>query len=154
MQKHQEPTFVHRNQHYHKQEESDAPDFESIISEGKDYVSDTDSEYPIESDEVRRSVESIEKITESYVRDVQTKISEAVIKLRTQSQERFNQQPKLAKKVDTRGAGDLKAQRADLVFKKMDQVKKDCYRKIEANLELLKNIDTVTEQMVKNQTNH
>lgn len=91
----------------------------------------------------------IKTITNKYVQNVQSQVDNAMSKLKLQEKVKHAKPPK--KVVGERGAGDIKAIRNEEVYKKMETLKKECYRKIEANLAMLKHIDTINDELFLSQ---
>lgn len=91
----------------------------------------------------------IKTITNKYVQKVQSRIDNAMSKMKLQEKVKHAKPPK--KVEGERGAGDIKAIRNEEVYKKMETVKKECYRKIEANLSILKHIDTINDELFLSQ---
>lgn len=111
-----------------------------------------ESEFGVESDD-GDSYESLQRgldrITSNYVQKVKTEINEAISHMKVQGQ------TKAAKKVQERGAGDKKNQSKALnVLKKVEVEKKECYRKIGAVLDRMKNLDRITEELANNNFNN
>lgn len=141
--------LVFRNQAFNENNSVTEVDSESALS-GNESESENESEFP-STDDFQQSFECIDKNLE--------KISDDLLKVKSQlsanarkwkSQEKINQPSKFPKRKQENGAGDTQSKQNESIYNRMNQVKKDCYRKIEANLELLKNIDIVNDQMLKN----
>lgn len=106
----------------------------------------SESEYEGEFDDSFESLQNgIKTITNKYVQKVQSRVDNAMSKLKLQEKVKHAKPPK--KVVGERGAGDIKSIRNEEVYKKMEAVKKECYRKIEANLTILKHIDTINDEL-------
>lgn len=133
---------------------------ESISEHDLEIDSDTETEfsldnYPSEPEEiVNYSIQNIEtglkKVAESYVNKVRSHVDSHIMRMKQQEQAR-KAKPKPANKPEVGPAGDSFTPPTDEFFKKMERVKRDCYRKIEANLNMLKSIDDVTSEMYNNQ---
>lgn len=118
----------------------------------KDFQSESldESDYKI-SDEINESIQNLQKglnrITTNYVRRVKLHVDSTMSNLKIREKRK---QLMIHKKVDERGAGDKKPSQTEDLFKKMELMKKECYQKIEANLNTLKNIDNVTSEIFLN----
>lgn len=125
------------------------PEVKSVVSYVNIKNSTSESDLQI-SEETMSSPDSIEEELEQLTNDFalrfKTQVSEVLTKWK--SQEKLV--PKISKKVITNGAGDVRTPSIGTVHKKIDLVRNDCYRKIEANLNLLKTIDNVTKDILKN----
>lgn len=114
------------------------------------------SESVWEGDEdIDESIQGLQKglnrITNKYVHNVKSQVEVAMSKLKLHETRKAHlPEPK----ADQVGAGDIKAPQTDELYKKMELMKKECYKKIEANLNMLKNIDSLTDEMHNNLLNH
>lgn len=104
-------------------------------------------------DDIQHSIQDLQKglnrLTSRYVRKVKSKVNGTMSRMKLEN--RKTQLPKQQER--NPGVGDIKAkvsQADDELYKKMDLMKKDCYKKIEANLNMLKNIDNLTDEINHN----
>lgn len=112
---------------------------------------ETEFEEATEAEESFQKLQvGLNKLTNNYVSNVQLKVNEALSNLMIQEKPK-QPQNKVLKDEGRQGSGDTECHRNDQVYKKMVAVKQDCYKKIEANLKMLKNIDSITEGFHKDQ---
>lgn len=148
--------FNYLNYDYHESSTEPESDIESLYD--NDNFTEEESECTMESDynpkinqrsSLRASIEDLQfglkKITNKYVQEVQSQVDTAMSKLKIQEKAI----PKLVKKVDEHGAGDVKRTKPQTgdILKKMEEVKQNCYRKIGANLKMLEKIDSITNEV-------
>lgn len=88
------------------------------------------------------------KITSDYITRVKSHVDLAVASLKHQEKEKQKQHQK--KKAFEDGDGDKRTLVTCDLYKKMEMTKNDCYRKIEANLMTLRNIDNITTEIYYN----
>lgn len=110
------------------------------------------SESVWEGDEdVEESIQGLQKglnrITCKYVRNVKSKVEGVMSRLKLNEARKA---PLPKQQIEKLGEGDIKAPQTDELYKKMEMMKKDCYKKIEANLNMLKNIDNLTDEINSN----
>lgn len=110
-----------------------------------------------ESDfDVRASIGNLQKdfnkLTQRYVKKVQSHVDNTLTKMKTRDKK---PDVKTKKKpwIKPKEAGDS-SQPSEDVLKKMERMKKECYRKIEANLATLRNIDSVTDEFYRINVNN
>lgn len=105
-------------------------------------------------DSIKELKVGLKRSTIRYMRNIQSQIDQTMkfMTLREKSKHDAFQLTKPTE-AEHRGAGDVKTTRTDEVYQNMEMLKKDCYRKIEANLTMLKNIDTVNSGIYNNQLN-
>ena len=141
---------------YIKESDSDTDgDIDSLYDNNKSFRDDqsesiAEPDFNI-SEEINQSIDhlqkGIHKITNRYVRRVKSQVEIAMSKMKLQEKKK----PQQKKKADERAAGDKKKpQETEELYQKMEMMKKECYRKIEANLNTLKNIDSVTTEIYHN----
>lgn len=100
---------------------------------------------------------NLQSITQSYLAKVQSKIDIVTSQMKIQAT--IKSKPKQVTKPDKvttpadTGAGDVKASKHYEIHRKMESLKKSCYRKIDSNLVMLKQIDNVTSEMLYNRFN-
>lgn len=109
-----------------------------------------DSESDFEKD-VRGSIQNLrkglEKITSKYLREMKVKFDEEVLKLKQHKKEK-----RKSKSVPRPNAGNtnIPQTQTDPLLKKIELEKRNCYKRIEASLNQLKNIDNLTFQLHHN----
>lgn len=143
--------FEYRNEKYRQSISDTDSEIDSLYDDEFDEVATDGSESMAESDcsprgEIKESIQSLERglnrATKNYVRKVKSRVGEAMSKMKIQEK---HKEP-VVKRLDVQGAGD-KAPLTEEVHKKMNMMKQECYKKIEANLKMLKNIDSVTDEI-------
>lgn len=142
---------------YESDSESET-DFDSLYDNQQSFKPDesesmTESEFDI-TEEINESIqdfqERLQRITKKYVHKVKSQVDVAKNKLKLQETRKQPQK----KKTEQHGAGDKNHQpQSEELYQKMEMMKRECYRKIEANLTTLKNIDSVTSEIFHNYAN-
>ncbi|CAO1307574.1 unnamed protein product [Diamesa serratosioi] len=142
-------------QHCHEEdivESSERDEVDSLYEDNEQFENDTQSEADSccnEMPQIRESIEKLEK-GRDYIFDM---MNNTIINLKTHEKVAGN----TSKKTDACAAGDSRSNqsggallRSDIVIKKIEAVKLDCYKKIENNLIRLKDIDDITNKLYQN----
>lgn len=123
--------------------------FNTDESEKESIYDDDDSDY------TKRTFEEMESkmnaMTNKYFHKIKSQLSATCSKLKVQ-QKHSIEKPKAQLKVDEKAAGDTRAFRPenDSVIRNFKKIKADCYSKIDENLKILQQIDSVNDKLSKN----
>lgn len=141
---------------------SSESEFESVIN-CQFYTDESENEtiYDdyVDNDYTKRTFNEMETkmnaMTNKYFHKIKTQLSDTCSKLKIQ-QKLTKEKPKAQTKLDEKAAGDTRAQtnydqpENDNVIKSFRKMKAECYSKIDENLKILQQIDSVNDKLYKN----
>lgn len=142
---------------------SSESEFESINCQfNTEEESENESIYEDDNDYTKRTFNEMESrmnaMTNKYFHKIKSQLSATCSKLKVQ-QKHKQEKPKAQSKLDEKAAGDTRTQTQthpenDNVIKSFRKIKAECYNKIDENLKILQQIDSVNDKLYKNYMFH